>query len=397
MTFPADPKVRDELARFLMRYRFALDETTTKINILRDEFAYAHDYNPIEHVSGRLKTPESIFAKVRRLDVPLDLAAIGREIRDIAGLRIICSFTSDVYRVAHLLAGQQDMRLAEVKDYIARPKPNGYRSLHLIVEIPVFLTDGRHGVFVEIQLRTVAMDFWASLEHKIYYKYDGAVPMTLFDDLLTASHTAAELDVRMESLHRRVHGRSPADGWTAPTVPPSEPTRPTRPTLIVLGGLPATGKSTVAGRLRKAHRLSYVRIDSIEQALRESGALTDDAGTAGYLVGYATARDDLRGGADVLAECVNPLELTRAAWRDVACRAGAHLVEVELVCSDTDVHRHRVEHRSVDIPGLPLPEWPQVVGREYEPWQTDRLVLDTALLSPDEVARAIRRAWLDQR
>lgn len=196
------------LKRFLMVYQFGIDEMMTKINILRDEFSYIHDYNPIEHVKSRLKSPESILAKAQRYGLPRDLTAIRENIRDVAGIRITCSFTSDVYRIMEMVTRQGDVTVIEIEDYIADPKPNGYRSVHVIVEIPVFMSDRVESVYVELQIRTVAMDFWASLEHKIYYKHDRAVPSELREELRLAAEAARDLDLRMESLHERVHGKT---------------------------------------------------------------------------------------------------------------------------------------------------------------------------------------------
>jgi putative GTP pyrophosphokinase len=198
--------LRDETERFMMRYKFGMDEVITKLTILREEFNQAHDYNPIEHISSRLKSLESVVAKMERKGVAPSFDAIGDTITDIAGVRVTCSFVSDAYRIFELLTAQPDLRLLTVKDYIANPKPNGYQSLHAIVEVPVFLSTGEHPVAVEVQIRTIAMDFWASLEHKIYYKYDRQVPAALLEQLTDAARTASELDGRMESLHRQVHG-----------------------------------------------------------------------------------------------------------------------------------------------------------------------------------------------
>nr|WP_271177983.1 GTP pyrophosphokinase family protein [Leifsonia poae] len=197
---------RESFARFIMPYKFGIDEISTKVSILREEFAQLHDYNPIEHISSRLKSAESIEAKIVRKQCEPSFDEIRKSITDIAGVRIVCSFVSDVYRVYELLAAQEDVHIVKVKDYIANPKPNGYKSLHVILEIPVFLSEGSVLVPVEVQLRTVAMDFWASLEHKIYYKYDGDVPAGLLSDLTDAAATANELDVTMEKLHRQVRG-----------------------------------------------------------------------------------------------------------------------------------------------------------------------------------------------
>ncbi len=207
-------ELRDELQRFMMEYRFGLQEVETKIGILRDEFLLTHDYNPIEHVSSRVKSPDSLVEKVQRKGIDGDFASIRRSITDIAGIRITCSFTADVYRLFDLLTAQDDVRVLNVKDYIAAPKSNGYKSLHAILEVPVFLSTGRVEVPVEVQFRTIAMDFWASLEHKIYYKYATRVPDELLESLKDAAETAAELDARMERLHRQIRGGGA--GQTAP-------------------------------------------------------------------------------------------------------------------------------------------------------------------------------------
>lgn len=195
-----------EIGQFLLNYKFGLDEVLTKINILREELAFRGEGNPIEHVSSRLKTVDSLRAKATRIGCPLELDAIAEQIVDIAGVRIVCSFISDAYRVLDMLTTQPDITVRTIKDYIARPKANGYRSLHAIVEIPVFLSDTAHTVPVELQIRTVAMDFWASVEHKIYYKYAQDVPAELVEELSAAARVAHELDERMAELHRTVHG-----------------------------------------------------------------------------------------------------------------------------------------------------------------------------------------------
>lgn len=199
-------EMRDDLQRFLLEYRFGMQEIETKIGILRDEFLLTHDYNPIEHVSSRVKSPDSLVEKVQRKGIDADFESIRRNVTDIAGVRITCSFVSDAYRLFDLLTDQDDIRVLQVKDYIAHPKPNGYKSLHAILEVPVFLSTGRIDVPVEVQFRTIAMDFWASLEHKIYYKYDTRVPAELLESLKDAADTAAELDERLQRLHREIRG-----------------------------------------------------------------------------------------------------------------------------------------------------------------------------------------------
>lgn len=194
-------ELRSQLTRFMMSYKFGLDEVTTKINILKEEFTRIHDYSPIEHVNSRLKSPESILRKAMRKGATLDLDGIRDEVLDIAGIRVTCSFISDTYKIRDMLAQQQDLTVIREVDYIAKPKPNGYKSLHLVVEVPVFMSDRVEHVRVEVQIRTIAMDFWASLEHKIYYKYDREVPEQLLDDLRRAADVANRLDVEMERLH----------------------------------------------------------------------------------------------------------------------------------------------------------------------------------------------------
>ncbi|WP_456279412.1 GTP pyrophosphokinase [Bacillus sp. AK128] len=195
---------KKELLTFIMTYKFAIDEITTKLNILNEEFKYVHDYNPIESISSRVKTPESIFQKVKRKNCELSIESIKEEIRDIAGVRITCSFISDVYKVYEMLQRQKDLEVIQCKDYIKNPKPNGYQSLHLIIKIPVFMSDRVENTYVEIQIRTKAMDFWASLEHKIYYKFGKEIPENLTNELKEAALSAIELDKKMERLHEEV-------------------------------------------------------------------------------------------------------------------------------------------------------------------------------------------------
>ncbi|MGO1545251.1 MAG: GTP pyrophosphokinase [Gulosibacter sp.] len=197
--------VREDFTRLMLSYQFGMDEITTKIRILREEFDKLHSYNPIEQVTTRLKSAESVVDKVTRKGLEPSLSSF-RKITDIAGVRVTCSFTADTYRVFEALTGQPDVRVLEVKDYIAHPKPNGYRSLHAIVEVPVFLSSRTVNVPVEVQFRTVAMDFWATLEHKIFYKYDGDVPPEVVLKLEESAETAAQMDRDMEALHDSVHG-----------------------------------------------------------------------------------------------------------------------------------------------------------------------------------------------
>jgi putative GTP pyrophosphokinase len=195
---------KDEITRFMMMYKFALDALETKIEILKEEFQFLHDYNPIEHTKSRLKTPESIVNKIMRKQCEFSFPSIKDNIKDIAGFRITCSFVSDIYRISDMLKSQSDLSIIEMKDYIENPKPNGYQSLHLIVGVPVFMSDRQETVCVEIQIRTIAMDFWASLEHKIFYKYKEAVPQKLLQELKQAADSASALDQQMERLHNEI-------------------------------------------------------------------------------------------------------------------------------------------------------------------------------------------------
>lgn len=197
-------KFRSGVSRFMLSYQFGIDEMMTKINILKSEFQHLHDYSPIEHVNSRLKSPESILAKARRDNLGFTFPELRDNMRDIAGIRITCSFISDAYRVAEMITSQRDVTVLAVKDYINAPKANGYKSLHLIVSIPVFLSESVETIPVEIQIRTIAMDFWASLEHKIYYKFDEEIPAVLLAELKEAADVANRLDVKMERIHDEV-------------------------------------------------------------------------------------------------------------------------------------------------------------------------------------------------
>ncbi|WMY78798.1 GTP pyrophosphokinase family protein [Citricoccus sp. I39-566] len=209
--------IGSDFRQLTLEYEFALREVETKMHILQDEFLHLHDYNPIEHVSTRLKTLDSLVAKSNRRELPMDLGVWRREILDIAGTRVTCSFRRDVYRVFELFTERQDVEVISVKDYIAQPKANGYSSLHATVRVPVYLSTGVVLIPVEIQFRTIAMDFWASLDHKIKYKYDGEVPADVVDELREAAQAADDLDRRMESLHDRVHGNVRGSG-SGPTL-----------------------------------------------------------------------------------------------------------------------------------------------------------------------------------
>ena len=201
-----------DLSRFRLEYSCGMDEVATKINILRQEFDQTHHYKPIEHVKTRLKSMESLAEKVSRTGCEPNFDAVRERIRDIAGIRVVCTFVEDTYRVSQILLQQPDITLLDKKDYIANPKPNGYQSLHLIVAVPVFLSDRSIQVPVEVQIRTIAMDFWASIEHQIHYKYAGSVPDHLRENLLEVAKSASALDAQMGELRDEVRSLATVTG-----------------------------------------------------------------------------------------------------------------------------------------------------------------------------------------
>ena len=191
-----------------LMYTAALKQMTTRMEILNDELQQVHKYNPIEHIKSRIKTPESIVKKLRRHGVDSTIDNMVEYCNDIAGIRIICSFTSDIYALAEMISSQDDIRVLSVKDYIVNPKPSGYKSYHMIVTVPVYLSDRHNDVKVEIQIRTVAMDFWASLEHKINYKFEGNAPERISLELVECAHMVSDLDEKMLELNEEIHALS---------------------------------------------------------------------------------------------------------------------------------------------------------------------------------------------
>lgn len=198
----------EEWSNALLIYDAALKEINTKLEILNNEFKLAHQYNPIEHITSRIKTPQSIAKKLRHNQRALTVENIIKYVNDVAGIRIICSFTSDIYRIADLIGNQSDIKVLKIKDYIMCPKDNGYTSYHMIISIPVFLSDQKVEAKVEIQIRTIAMDFWASLEHKIYYKFEGHAPEHIRKELKECSDIVAYLDQKMLSLNEEIRSYS---------------------------------------------------------------------------------------------------------------------------------------------------------------------------------------------
>lgn len=194
----------DSWKEVMLVYSSALKQVETKLQILNDELQQVHKYNPIEHIKSRLKTSESIVKKLKRHGYESTIENMVKYINDIAGVRIICSFTTDIYKIAEMIKKQQDIKILYVKDYIKNEKPSGYQSYHMIVSIPVYLSDKLVDAKVEIQIRTVAMDFWASLEHKINYKFEGNAPEHIRKELYACAKAVASLDAQMLSLNEEI-------------------------------------------------------------------------------------------------------------------------------------------------------------------------------------------------
>lgn len=204
------PSFADQFRVLMTYYRSAIMEVETKFRVLDLQQSVNQETNPIESIKSRLKSPESIMEKLKRRGLPLSIDSIEQNLFDIAGIRVICSFPEDIYMLADAFLKQDDVKLIEYKDYIQNPKPNGYRSLHLIIEIPIFLQTEKRLMKAEVQLRTIAMDFWASLEHKLRYKKD-IQDMDHYDEisrkLVACAEMSAMLDRQMEAIRNQIEGR----------------------------------------------------------------------------------------------------------------------------------------------------------------------------------------------
>jgi len=203
-------------------YDSALKKVNTKIEILNNEFANRYDYNPIEHIKSRLKSAESIVMKLKKDGYEVTIENMMECLSDIAGIRIICSFTSDIYQIAGMIAAQGDVTVLHVKDYIKNPKPNGYKSYHMVVTVPVYLTDGPVETKVEIQIRTIAMDFWASVEHKVRYKKNipDSEAEQLAAELSSCADQIAAMDNKMEEIRRRIAEAEEREAENSPAKQP---------------------------------------------------------------------------------------------------------------------------------------------------------------------------------
>ncbi len=193
-----------ELKELSLKYSAAMHETETKLNILNEDLKIRNGHSCIEHIETRMKSPESILKKMLRNNYPFTIDSMKENVRDIAGVRIICSFKSDIFELVKLIKSIDDFEIVREKDYVTNPKPSGYRSYHIIAKVPIQLSTGKEKVFVEIQIRTIAMDFWASLEHQINYKYDGIVPLEVRKELVECADTVAEADIKMMNLSEKV-------------------------------------------------------------------------------------------------------------------------------------------------------------------------------------------------
>ena len=194
----------DSWKEVVLIYNSALKQISTKLEILNDEFQHVHRYNPIEHIKWRIKTPESIVKKLKKNGYESTINNMIRYVNDIAGIRVICSFASDIYQIAEMISNQRDIKVISVKDYIVNPKASGYKSYHMLVSVPVYLSDRIEDTKVEIQIRTVAMDFWASLEHKIHYKFEGNAPEHIKEELVECAQMVSDLDARMLALNEEI-------------------------------------------------------------------------------------------------------------------------------------------------------------------------------------------------
>ena len=207
----AQDGVRDKLQNFALSYRelmayyrCAMMEVSTKFHVLNEELSLQYDRNPIESIKTRLKSPESTLEKLQRKKFPVSMTSIEENINDIAGVRVICAFPSDIYMLAEAFLRQDDIILLEQKDYIKEPKENGYRSLHLVVKTPIFLHNTKRLMKVEVQFRTISMDWWASLEHKIRYKKNVSISQEIDNELYLCAEISAGLDRRMEEIQQKV-------------------------------------------------------------------------------------------------------------------------------------------------------------------------------------------------
>lgn len=197
-------KDKEEFDHMMMMYGCAIKEVQTKLQVLNDELSIARKRNPIEFIKTRIKKPDSIAVKLKKRGLPVTIASIRENLNDVAGVRVICAFLDDIYRVADMLTAQDDVNLIQTKDYIKNPKDNGYRSLHLILEVPVYFSDHKENLRVEVQIRTIAMDFWASLEHQVKYKKNVKDAENIVYELRACADVINRTDYHMQSIRDRI-------------------------------------------------------------------------------------------------------------------------------------------------------------------------------------------------
>ena len=238
-----------ETAMFI--YQSALTQMNSRIEVLNSELNHEYSYNPIEYVKSRLKTPESIMKKLRKQGHDIGIDDMIEYVNDIAGVRVVCSFTSDIYKIADMIRKQKDLTIVSVKDYFSHPKDNGYKSYHMLVTIPIYMSTGVVDTKVEIQIRTIAMDFWASLEHKIYYKFEGNAPAYMYDDLRSCAEIVSNLDAKMLQLNEAIIRANE----TKPTYEGDySETMTTASVGIAAGGEPPADTSVAAGEEQTADK-----------------------------------------------------------------------------------------------------------------------------------------------
>ena len=196
-----------EFQRVMMMYSGAIREVKTKLEVLNDELSVKNQRNPIEMIKSRVKRPMSILEKLQRRGLEVSLESLQKNLDDVAGIRIICSFVDDIYEVAQMLVSQDDVRVVAVKDYIKNPKPNGYRSYHLIIEVPVFFSECKRNIRVEVQIRTIAMDFWASLDHQLKYKKSVIDDKEISEELRQCADVIAQTDEKMLAIRRKIESQ----------------------------------------------------------------------------------------------------------------------------------------------------------------------------------------------
>jgi len=205
ITSPETLETFQNFQQFMMMYNCAIKEVRTKFEVLNDELSVTNNRNPIEMIKSRVKKPQSIIDKLIRNNHEVNINSVLENLNDVAGVRVICSFVDDIYKVADMLSAQDDITVLKIKDYIKNPKPNGYRSYHMIIEVPVFFSNVKQNIKVEVQLRTIAMDFWASLEHTMKYKKNVENSQSIANELKECADLISQTDLKMQEINYRIN------------------------------------------------------------------------------------------------------------------------------------------------------------------------------------------------